>query len=280
MTCQRNPFYWSSKHLLLRPFCFIMAWMYPGSTAYGSGFHENSTRNGCLGSFLCIPRLTIPKILLLLVSGVQLSVAGAVIVLYFHHNIPGNVSLDASFITNICMLILLVSSFFLVIWGVCLERVNEVCLCLVTLTLLTIYSVMDYYMSCANQSSLRNANTYTLGIGTPMVALLTRWTTSFFPNQRIIGAADSLRYMYEGRNNLLCVMRLDLLITLILAIMSYSLNDHEQHLGYFTACVILIVACLKWIMGRASVIKEIKAMVYVYVTLSTLSQLWVPIQVS
>ena len=33
-------------------------------------------------------------------------------------------------------------------------------------------------------------------------------------------------------------------------------------------------------MGRTAVVKEIKAMVYVFVALSTLTQMWLPIQVS
>jgi hypothetical protein len=138
---------------------------------------------------------------------------------------------------------------------------------------------MDYYMGCSSQGTLRMVNTYTLGIGSPFIGLLTKWTTSQFHTQRIIGAADSLRYMYEARINLLGVMRLDLLLSIIIAILSYGLNDHEQHLGYLTACVIFIVSLLKWLMGRTAVVKEIKAMVYVYVALSTLCQLWIPIQV-
>ena len=254
--------------------------MYPGSTVYGSGLSDNRGHDGCFGSLCYIPRMTPPKILLLFTTMTQLFVSSANSILYFYSSIPVTASFDASFIINICILILLTICTTFLLRGLCMEKINELCLFLVTLALLTFYSVLDYYMNCSMQTILGMVNIYSLGIGTPIIALLTKWTTSFFPTQRIIGAADSLRYMYEARNNLLCVMRLDLLLSLILAILSYSLNDHEQHLGYLTACVIFIISLLKWVMGRTAIVKEIKVMVYVYVALSTLSQLWIPIQVT
>ena len=253
--------------------------MYPGSTAYGSGFSDNRSHDGCFSSCF-IPRLTVPKILLLITASLQLAVALTASILYFYKSIPVIASFDASFVINFCILILLTCSIIFLLRGLCVERVNEMCLFLVTLTSLTVYSVIDYYMGGSNQGTLRMVNTYTLGIGTPVIGLLTKWTTSQFHTQRIIGAADSLRYMYEARNNLLSIMRLDLLLSIIVAILSYALNDHEQHLGYLTACVILIVSLLKWFMGRTAVVKEIKAMVYVFVALSILTQMLLPIQVS
>lgn len=252
--------------------------MYPGSTAYGTTYYDSTTRESSLCNS-CTIRLTLPKVLLLLSAGVEFTIIGFSGVLFLVENVPtSSVDVTASYTINICVLILLIASIFSLFRGLFAERKNELYAFLAILTTLTIYILIDYYMTCIPNATYRSVLKFTVGVGTPITAILTKWTASRFVVGRIVGAADSLRFMYEARCNLLVVLRLENLFMIIFGLLSYSLNDAEQHLGYFTTSVIISLAMLKWLIARTALIKEVKAMVYVHVTLSIIGNLWIPIQ--
>lgn len=65
---------------------------------------------------------------------------------------------------------------------------------------------------------------------------------------------------------------------ILLGILGFGIgNDHSTK--YIVVGVMITFAILKWIIGKIAIEKEIKGLVALFVSLSTLGNLWIPVQV-
>lgn len=200
---------------------------------------------------------------------------------------------DAAIVANVIILLLCVSCVTHLMRGVFKENGTEITAFVLTLTTASLFSVIEYrtHLDAESHTLSRTASMFTMVIGTPVLILVSKWTASQFRCQRIIGAADSLRAMYEERTHVLTIMRLDLVFVLVLSLVSFSLNDcnlvshplqglqsHPAYLGYYMCAAIAVLSLLKWLIGRSCLLRESNVLVYLYVVLTMVSHLWIPVQ--
>lgn len=255
-----------------------MAWLYPGTTGYGTGFSESLSRNAWC-HFCSRHRMNSRKILLScsVLSQSLILIASSSACIY-SIVITGEVSLshmDPCIVGNVIMIILMLASVMHVMRGILRENISEVACCIILILTHCLFSAINYR---SHRDLLPAAvSLYASVVCTLVSTLLACLACCKFRCQRIVGAADSLRYMYGERTHLLVIMRMDLVFMITYSLVSFNLNHHGNYYGYYACCAVLMLAVLKWLMGRIAVMNEKKGLLYAYVCIMMLSHLWIPV---
>lgn len=293
-----------------------MAWMYPGSTGYGSAYSDSMSRN-TLCHCLSRSRMNGRKLLLLSSSaGMSVTIVTCCIVGLSSMSSSSFklASLSPCVISSIMILLLSVSGIIFCTRGIMRENVTEVSCFIMTSLACLLMIVIEYHAGHKGHTTSQGISMYTSAIGSIICIILARLTCCKFKCYRIVGATDSLRFMYEERTHVLAIMRMDLVIMILYALASFSLNNinnninnnnnnyfsriptpanhtdtitnsntntimsHRSYYGYYTCCVILLLAVIKWIMGKVSLMREITPLLYLYIVITMMSHLWIPYQ--
>lgn len=160
------------------------------------------------------------------------------------------------------------------------RKCSEMSIYVATLFTMTVYVALDYALETGDSDygHFKMIRLYAAGIGTSVIAVFSRWSSN--DSRRIVGAADILLVMYNTRSHLLSVMKMDLVYLVVLGLLAYGIRVDEPFLIYTIIGSMLTFAFLKWLIGMTAVMKEIKSMVYMYVGLGMLGNLWIPLQVN
>lgn len=258
-----------------------MAWMYPGTTGYGTALSESLSRNTwCY--FCSRHRMNGRKLFLMsAVMAESLILMGASCASMYEVSVhsassPVDMShVDPCLISNLIIILLTLAAIVHAIRGILKENVTEMAAYVVSVSVACIFIVIDYRSHMKLLPAL--VSMYTCAIGTPICILLARFACCKFKCHRIVGAADSLRYMYEERTHLLVIMRMDLVFMIVYALVSFSLNTRGSFYGYYTCCAIILLSLLKWIIGKVALMREVTPLLNLYVILTMMSHLWIPV---
>lgn len=245
----------------------------------------NSHRHHRYGS--CLPKNVRKSILI--VTFLTLAISTMVITIErMKTDVPeSSQTITGPFIVNTIILKLITSSTLCFLYGFFWEECQEMNAAILSFVPIVTFVIIDYVVNVtnavngkSNRNQLDTARLYIVAIGTPIFAALSKWATSTFRCRRIVGAGDILLNMYITRCRLQSYMRLDLQVLILLGLLGFGIEASAKHSTskYIVVGVMITFAILKWIIGKVAIEKESKGMVAVFVSLSTLGNLWIPIQ--
>ncbi|KAI2811770.1 hypothetical protein BLOT_002948 [Blomia tropicalis] len=180
-----------------------------------------------------------------------------------------NKHMTSSFVINITILIICVISISFLIYGIFWNKQNEICLFLLAMSLCTFYISIEFAFTVPLCASL--SLTSILLITSKMVIIYSR-------EYSIIGVAPTLLSMYRSQCFFLVLLKFDFLCSVSFALFNVGVSMKEPMWQYLALGTFLTVSAIHWISGRFAVIKEIKICLLLFVSISTLSLLWVPLQ--
>ena len=74
-------------------------------------------------------------------------------------------------------------------------------------------------------------------------------------------------------------MRLDMQLLILLGLLGFGVGSSKDSSKYIVVGVMITFAILKWVIGKIAIERESKALVGLFVSISTLGILWIPVQV-
>lgn len=208
---------------------------------------------------------------------------------------PSSMSITGTFVVNSIILKLITSSVLCFLYGFFWEEIQEITSAILAFVPIVTFVAIDYAVGFNDLevkvagfkiTQLDTVRLYMTAIGTPTIGILSMWATSTFQCRRIVGAGDILLSMYQTRIRLQSYMRLDLQLLIILGLLGFGIGtstsgkETNGSTKYIVVSVMVIFAILKWIIGKIAIQKELKGMVALFVSLATLGNLWIPVQVT
>ena len=254
--------------------------MYASNSAWS---YDQSVRTSSHRYTSCLPKRV--RKLILLVTFLTVSITTLVVTIErIKEDSPESTNVAGSFIVNTIILKLTLSSVLCFLYGYFWEESQEITTSLLAFVPITAFMLIDFIVDGTNkevaQGGWDTVRLYILAVGTPIVAILSRWATSTFSCRRIVGAGDILLDMYQTRCRLQSYMRLDMQLLILLGILGFGIESRKEDSKYIIVAVMITFAVMKWIIGKIAIVREMKGLVALFVSLSTLGNLWIPIQVS
>lgn len=189
-----------------------------------------------------------------------------------------NALMTSSFVINITILIICVISLTFLVYGIFWCKQNEICLFLLAMSLCSFYISIEFAFTVPYGSTIKLIRLCASLSLTSILLITSKMVIIYSQEYSIIGVAPTLLSMYKSQMFFLVLLKFDFLCSVSFALFNIGVPDMNPMLQYLALGLFLTVSLLHWICGRFAVIKELKSCLFLFVSISTLSLLWVPLQ--
>ncbi|XP_046910989.2 uncharacterized protein LOC124492204 isoform X1 [Dermatophagoides farinae] len=186
--------------------------------------------------------------------------------------------MSSSFVVNATILIICVISISFLACGIFGFKQNEICLFLLAMSLCCFYIAIEFAFTVQYNSTIKLAR-LCIALSLTSILLISSKTVAIYSEEySIIGVSPTLLSMYKLQCFFLVLLKFDFLCAVSFALFNIGVPRDEPSWQFIAMSIFILISIIHWIIGRYAVIKEIQSFLLVFITISTLSLLWIPLQ--
>ncbi|KAI7693044.1 hypothetical protein SSS_03904 [Sarcoptes scabiei] len=193
--------------------------------------------------------------------------------------IESNQLMSSPFVVNITILLICAISISFLFYGIFCFRQNEICLFLIAMSLCCFYIAIEFAFTIEYGESPVKLIRLCIALSLTSILLVSSKTIAIYSQEySIIGVSPALLSMYKSQCFFLILLKFDLLCAVSFALFNVGVPNEEPTWQFVAMSVFLLISIIHWIVGRYAVIKEIQSFLLLFITISILSLLWIPLQ--